>query len=253
MNIIVHRIITIAVLVATSNVAFAQIDLGTAGNYAVLAGSTVTNTGPSRVDGGHIGVSAGTAITGFGPGLLLAPYTFHRNDADATQAKVDLGIAYFSAANLSISRTLTGVDLGGLTLTPGVYFFASSAQLTGQLTLDYEGDPNAQFVFQIGSTLTTASNAAVIAINNGADPAGCSVFWQVGSSATIGTDSAFAGHILAMASITMQTRATLLSGSLLAQTGAVTLDSNEILNCIPAPSALLSFSIILRSRRRRAM
>jgi hypothetical protein len=205
------------------------ITLGTAGDFAVLGGSTVTNTGSSLIDGGHLGLSPGSSITGFPPGVLLAPYTTHIGDGAALQAHNDLQTAYNAAAGLAMTQELTGQNLGGLTLTPGVYFFASSAFLTGALTLDYLGDPNALFVFQIGSTLITASNAMITAINGGVGP-GCNLFWQVGSSATLGTNTSFAGHILALQSITMNTGAGLYGGSALALNGAVTLDTNVINN-----------------------
>jgi hypothetical protein len=229
--------------------------LGTAGGFSVLGGSAVTNTGSSVIDGGDVGVSPGTSITGFPPGGVLAPYTFHDGDAVALQAQSDLVTAYNVAAGLSVTQELTGHDLGGLTLRPGVYFFSSSAQLTGTLTLDNLGDPNALFVFQIGSTLTTASNSSVLTINGGTGT-GCNVIWQVGSSATIGTGTSFEGHILALTDITMNTGATLL-GSALARNGAVTLDANTISNAncgsgtggeisaVPLPSAaLLGLSIL---------
>jgi type VI secretion system secreted protein VgrG len=216
----------------------AAITLGTAGNFAVLGGTTVTNTGPSVIDGGDLGVSPGSAITGFPPGIVMPPFTIHAMDAVALQAQNDLATAYNAAAGLLPHTDLTGQNLGGLTLTPGTYFFSSAAQLTGILTLNSQNDPNAQFVFQIGSTLTTASNSSVVTINGGLMP-GCTVFWQVGSSATLGTNTAFEGHILALASITMNTGATILDGSALARNGAVTLDSNHISNCttsIPEPA-----------------
>lgn len=215
----------------------AEIILGTAGRFAVLGGSTVTNTGSSVIAGGNVGVSPGTSITGFPPGTVAAPYTFHAGDAEALQAQTDLTSAYNTAAGRSPTGVLTGQDLGGLTLSPGVYFFASSAQLTGTLTLDNLGDPLAEFVFQIGSTLTTASNSSVVTINGGAMP-GSTVFWQVGSSATLGTNTAFEGHILALTSITLTTGATILNGSALARNGAVTLDTNTIINAVPEPATL---------------
>ena len=206
--------------------------LGTAGNFSVLAGSTVTNTGPSVLNGGDVGVSPGSAIIGFPPGIVVPPYTMHAGDAVALQAQNDLTTAYNAAAGLVPTQNLTGQNLGGLTLLPGVYFFSTSAQLTGTLTLNDQGDPNAQFVFQIGSTLTTASNSSVVTINGGGSMPGCTVFWQVGSSATLGTGTAFEGHILALTSITLNTGSTILDGSALARNGAVTLDSNSITNCV---------------------
>lgn len=233
------------------------ITLGTAGNFAVLAGSTVTNTGSTIINGGNVGVSPGTAITGFPPGTVNPPYTTHSADAVASQAQSDLGHAYSVAAGLAPTQDLTGTDLGGLILTPGVYFFSSSAQLTGKLTLDDQGNSNAQFVFQIGSTLTTASNASVTTINGGSTPP-CDIFWQVGSSATLGTGTAFEGHILALTSITMKTDATILDGSALARNGAVTLDTNTITNCassVPEPTtlgllAIGAVGIVLMAKRR---
>ena len=227
----------IVALAALPLQADAEIILGAAGRYAVLAGSTVTNTGPSVIDGGSVGVSPGASITGFPPGTVVAPFTFHAGDADALQAQTDLTSAYNTAAGLSPTLVLTGQDLGGLTLSPGVYFFLSSAQLTGTLTLDNLGNPLAEFVFQIGSTLTTASNSSVVTINGGALP-GSTVFWQVGSSATLGTNTAFEGHILALTSITLTTGATILNGSALARNGAVTLDTNTIINAVPEPATL---------------
>jgi hypothetical protein len=213
----------------------ADVVLGTAGNFAVLGGSTVTNTGLSVIIGGNVGVSPGSAITGFPPAIVAPPFTTHAADAVALQAQNDLTTAYNTAAGLTPTQNLTGTNLGGLTLTPGVYFFSSSAQLTGKLTLNDEGNPNAQFVFQIGSTLTTASNSSVVTINGGTMP-GCDVFWQIGSSATLGTGTAFEGHILALTSITMNTGATILDGSALARNGAVTLDDNVIDNCTSCAS-----------------
>jgi len=216
------------------------IDLGTAGYYAILAGSAVTNTGPSVIDGGDVGVSPGTSITGFPPGTITPPYTI--DNADAAKAQTDLTTAYNAAAGLAPTENLTGQNLGGLILTPGVYFFSSSAQLTGTLTLNDQGNPNAQFVFQIGSTLTTGTDASVVTINGGSMP-GCTVFWQVGSSATLGTGTTFEGHILALTSITLDPNASIADGSALASNGAVTLSgTNNITNCVssavPEPATI---------------
>jgi len=216
----------------------AAIVLGTAGNFVVLAGSAVTNTGSSILNGGDVGVNPGSAITGFPPGTVVAPFTTYAADAVALQAQTDLTSAYNAAAGLAATQNLTGQDLGGLILLPGVYFFSSSAHLTGVLTLDNQGDPNAEFVFQIGEALMTAGSSSVVTINGGSTP-GSTVFWQVGSSATLGTSSSFEGHILALTSITLTTGATILDGSALARNGAVTLDTNSITNSvIPEPTTM---------------
>lgn len=234
-------------IAAVATPARATITLGSAQSFGVLGGSTVTSTGPTVV-AGDVGVWPGVAITGFPPGLVILGTT-HAGDAVAQQAQSDLTIAYVAAAGLAPTATLTGTDLGGLTLTPGVYFFSSSAFLTGTLTLDAQVDPNAEFIFQIGSTLVTASSSSVLTIN-GADA--CQIYWQVGSSATLGTDTAFLGHILALTSITLNTRATILEGSALARNGAVTMDSNTITAC-PTPGAVMVLGpglAIFASRRR---
>jgi hypothetical protein len=215
---------TFSVFLLSAVCSFAQsaVPLGTAANFAVLGGTTVTNTGATTIDG-SVGVAPGTAITGFPPGVVTGG-AIHPGDATAVQAQSDLTVAYNDAAAETVTQVLTGQDLGGLTLTPGVYFFASSAQLTGTLTLNGLGNANAIFVFQIGSTLTTATNAAVTAIN-GAQSA--NIFWQVGSSATLGSGTSFIGNILALTSITTTTGA-FVAGRLLARNGAVTLDTNAI-------------------------
>ena len=229
----------IAVLVAAllaSSARAAAVPLGTAESFAVLAGSTVTNTGPSVISG-DLGVSPGTAVTGFPPGTVTAG-TIHAADSVAAQAESDLAIAYANAAGRSSTATISA-DLAGRTLTPGVYTSSSSLGLSGDLTLDAQGDPNAVFVFQAGSTLTVGSASHVLLI--GAAQA-CNVFWQVGSSATLGSSSAFAGNILALTSISLTTDAT-LSGRALARNGAVTLDTNAITKTtcaaatLPPPSA----------------
>ncbi len=198
-----------------------QPSLGTASNFAVLGGSTVTNTGSTAVHG-DVGVSPESSVTGFPPGSVSG--TIHAGDAVALQAQNDLATAYANAVGQSCNVPLSGQDLGGQILTSGVYCFATSAQLTGQLTLDGQGNPASVFIFQIGSTLTTANNASVLLIN-GAQA--CNIFWQVGSSATLGTDTHFTGNILASSSITSTTGA-LSNGSLYAHNGAVTLDTNTI-------------------------
>ena len=195
------------------------VDLGTASSFAVLAGSTVTNTGPSVING-DLGVSPGTAITGFPPGIVNG--TTHSATATALQAKTDTTTAYNDAAGRS-PATAVATELGGRTLTPGVYR-NTTLGITGTLTLDAQGDPNAVFVFQADSTLITASASRVLLIN-GAQA--CNVFWQVGSSATLGTTTEFIGTVLALTSITANNGAT-VEGRLLARNGAVTLDNNTI-------------------------
>jgi len=219
------------VFVLAASSVFAQVTLGpTVGSFAVLGGSTVTNTG-STVVNGNLGVSPGSAVTGFPPGTVLGG-TIHSNDATAIQAQNELTTAYNTAAGLPCTTDLTGIDLGGLTLTPGVYCFTSPAQLTGTLTLNSLGNPSASFLFKIGSTLTNASNSHVVMINGGSS---CNVFWQVGSSATLGTTTTFNGNILALTSITLNT-GTSVSGRALARNGAVTLDTNSITQCALGPA-----------------
>ncbi|PZR66937.1 MAG: sortase [Solirubrobacterales bacterium] len=205
---------------ATAQAAQPAVGLGTANSFAVLGGSTITNTGPTVING-DLGVSPGGAITGFPPGIVNG--TVHAADAVAAQAQSDLTVAYNDAAGRGPAVLLPG-DLGGLILTPGVYNSPSSLLLTGDVTLDAQGDPNAVFIFQVGSTLTTASNSRVL-LANGAQA--CNVFWQIGGSATFGTGTAFIGNILSLQSITFNTRAS-LQGRALARNGAVTLDTNPI-------------------------
>ena len=200
--------------------------LGSAQSFAVLASSTVTNTGSTTVTG-DLGVSPGNAVTGFPPGTVSG--TIHAGDATAAAAQTSNTTAYNDLVSQACTQDLSGQDLGGKTLTAGVYCFSSSAQLTGILTLDAQGNSGAVFVFKIGSTLTTASGASVVEINGGSL---CNVFWQVGSSATLGTTTSFAGNILALASITLDTGAT-ITGRTLAQTGAVTLDTSTVTATCP--------------------
>jgi len=211
----------LATLLALPSLGFAQ-SLGSAASFAVLAGSTVTNTGATTILG-SVGVSPGTGITGIPVGQPTGG-ELHDHDAVAAQAQSDLTVAYNALAGMACGTDLTGQDLGGKTLAPGVYCFNTSAGLTGTLTLDGGGDPNAVFVFQIGSTLTAATSAAVDLIGGAQNT---NVYWQVGSSATLGTSSAFKGNIVALASITLTTGAA-LNGRALARTGQVTMDTNAV-------------------------
>ncbi|MHB1785986.1 MAG: ice-binding family protein [Acidimicrobiales bacterium] len=205
----------------TASAAQPSVGLGTAASFGVLAGSTVTNTGFSNVYG-DLGLYPGTSVTGFPPGIVHG--TEHITDAAAQKAQADLTTAYNDAVGRNPYTLVTG-DLGGQTLVPGVYKGAPSLGLTGTVTLDGQNDPNSVFIFQApSSTLTTASNSAV-ALIRGAQA--CNVFWQVGSSATLGTNTNFVGTILALTSATLDTGAT-VAGRVLAQNGAVTLDDNAI-------------------------
>jgi len=201
--------------------------LGAARSFAALAGSTVTSTGLTVVTG-DVGVSPGTSITGFGPGTVVDG-AIHAGDATALQAQADAALAYAFLRDMPgvAANNLSGTNLGGLTLAPGVHTFDAAAQLTGDLTLDAGGDSGALFVFQIGGTLTTASGAHVFVINGGADYDESNVFWQVGSSATLGSGTAFTGTILAFTSVTMATGTSMI-GNALALNGAVTMASNAV-------------------------
>lgn len=226
-----RRLVGVAVLATVACAAVpvaaqaAAVNLATASPFVVLGGSAVTNTGPSVLNG-DLGVSPGTSLSGFGLPAVVNGAT-HNNDAVAAQAQSDLTTAYNVAAGQSIppGNDLTGTDLGGLSLTAGAYGFSTSAQLTGQLTLDAQGDPNAQFVFVIGSTLTTESASSVI-LTNGASP--CNVYWKVGSSATLGSTTAFIGNLMALSDVSLNNGVT-VTGRILARNGQVTL-INDVLS-----------------------
>ncbi|MDD5141681.1 MAG: ice-binding family protein [Verrucomicrobiales bacterium] len=202
--------------------------LGSAGSgFAVLAGSTVANTAFTTVNG-DLGLSPGSAVTGFPPGIVTG--TQHVADIAAAQAQLDLTVAYNDAAGRTVGAISVAGNLGGMTLPPGLYKSTSSLEISsGDLTLDAKGDANAVFIFQIASTLTTTSGRQVV-LSGGAKAA--NVYWQVGTSAVLGTTSVFKGTIMADQSITLTTGAT-LEGRALARIAAVTLDSNVI--TIPAP------------------
>ncbi len=196
--------------------------LAAAESFAVLAGSSVANTGATIISGGDLGLSPGSAVTGFPPGAFTAPAA--EDLPDSAQAQIGLTNAYNGVVALS-GATALPADMAGLILPPGLYKAASASQLsTGTVTLDAQGDPNAVFVFQIGTTLTTAGNTQ-ITLANGAQAR--NIFWAVGTSATLGTNSVFEGTIMALASITLN-NGVALQGRALASVGAVTLDSNVV-------------------------
>ncbi|HEY0390831.1 MAG TPA: ice-binding family protein [Solirubrobacterales bacterium] len=202
----------------------APVGLGTAAPFVVLGGTTVTNVGPSVLNG-NLGVSPGTELEGFGLPAVINGST-HATDEVAAQAQLDLTAAYDAAAGQPVlpANDLSGTDLGGLKLAPGTYRYNAAALLTGALTLDAEGDPNAEFVFQIGSQLTTESASSVLLVN-GASP--CNVYWQVGSSADLGTTTSFQGSLMALTSISLKSKATVV-GRMLARNGQVSLIENTL-------------------------
>jgi hypothetical protein len=214
-----------------------HLDLGAATSFGILAGSTITNVpGNATHVSGDVGVSPGTSITGMDAPSYISGI-FHRNDFVSASAESSLGVAIAAAQALTGAVTIPA-DIGGSTILPGLYSVASSLAITGNVVLDARGDPNAVWIFLIGSTLTTAASNSGVILVGGAEAA--NVFWIVGSSATLGINTAFAGNILAQVSITVNTSAS-VNGRLLARTGAVTLDGNGVvvfqaceLNPLPA-------------------
>lgn len=253
----VYALALVLIAATTGDRVAAQvIVLGAAESFVVLGGSTVTNVGTTHLVG-DLGVSPGTAITGFGGASTVTGGSIHADDALAMQAHDDTATAYTQLAGLSSVQDLTGQDLGGLTLTPGVRNFSSSAGLTGTLILDGLGQLNPLFVFQIGSTLTTATSASISLIN-GANAS--NVWFQVGSSTTLATGTFFQGSIIALTSNTLATSVT-MDGRILAINGAVTLDTASIevpVAAIPEPAeasvvlaGLAAIGVCLRRFRMR--
>jgi hypothetical protein len=215
------------ILLTQSACSQSAVPLGSTAGFAVLAGSTVTNTGSSTVTG-DLGVSPGSAVTGFPPGTVVG--TIHVTDTAAAGAMADLTIAYNDAAGRTLCPVSVAGNLGGQTLTPGLYKSTSGLEISsGDLTLDARGNANAVFIFQMASTLDTAAGVHVI-LAGGAKAS--NVFWQVGSSATLGTNSTFVGTIMADQSVSLNNGAT-LQGRALARIGAVTLDASTVTK--PAP------------------
>jgi hypothetical protein len=231
-----YRVLLLASIVGLVSVGVAgaaavPVPLATTGSFSVLAGAGISNTGPTTVSG-DIGTFPTTSISGLGS--LTVGGANHAGDAVTQQAKNDLVTAYDTAAGEGPTNPITA-DLGGHTLLPGVYNSASSMGLTGALTLNAQGNPNSVFVFQVGSAFTSASGSQINLIN-GAQA--CNVYWQIGSSATLGTGSSFVGTVLALTSITVTTGVT-IDGRVLARNGAVTLDTDTITTsaCTTSPTS----------------
>jgi hypothetical protein len=197
--------------------------LGTLETFAIIAGTTVTVTGSTTTIAGNVGVSPGAAVTGMPVGQPTEGVV-HAGNATAATAQAGLTVLYDELAGRACGTDLTGEDLGGMTLTPGIYCFDTTAGLTGALILNGQGNPDAVFIIKVGSTLTTASNA-VVTLTGGARAA--NVFWQAGSSVTLGTGTAFQGNLVALTSITVNAGSSLV-GRALARNGAVTIETSAL-------------------------
>lgn len=212
-----------SVVIPVQSVAMADTDLKDASYFAVLSGTAVTNTGETTITG-DLGLSPGTSVDGFPPGIITG--TIRINDALATQAKLDATTAFNDLAGRTSTDIVTLSDnIGGLTLTPGLYKSTSTLSISsGDLTFDALGNPDAVFIIQIASSLTTTSDRKVILTGQAM---ASNIFWQVGSSATFGTTTLFKGTVIALQAITFNTGASLVGGAI-AINGGVTLDGNDI-------------------------
>jgi hypothetical protein len=241
------KLLTISLLVLSLGISvFAQtdtetvkIDLGTADKFAVLAGAGIANTSAHTYIIGDVGSSPTCTVTGLKQSQVNGNLYLKCNAVTA-KAQEGLTAAYTQAADAKCGTDLTGKDLGGMNLGPGVYCFSTTASLTGTLTLNAHGNPDAQWIFQIGSALTTATNAKVVMVlghKQAAEPPwknglrGCNVYWQIGSSATIGSSNTFVGKILALDSITLGSG--VLRGKALASTAAVSITGRETVDGPP--------------------
>jgi len=227
---------------AQTDTAAVKINLGTADNFALLGGSGITNVSAQTYIIGAVGSSPTPTITGLTQSQVKG-HLYLKSSPVTAKAQKNLTVAYDQAAGAHCGTDLTGKDLGGMRLGPGVYCFSSSAGLTGTLILDAHGNPESQWVFQIGSTLTTATNSKVVMVLGHKAPPwekglrGCNVYWQVGSSATIGTSSTFVGKILALTSITLNGGT--FRGKGLARNGAITMSAQETVDGPPCDSAVV--------------
>jgi hypothetical protein len=224
--------------------AIATTILGSAAAFAVLGAADVTNTGASTLVG-NLGVYGGTSITG--SSTITLDGAIHQTDAVAHQAQTDANSAFTSLAAMPVTTNLSGQDLGNVgVLAPGVYQFTSSAQLTGALVLNFASNPNQPFVFLVGTALTTATGSSVTVIGGGNDSL---VYWDVGSSATLGTDTDFLGTIIADQSITLDTGARIGCGRAIALVGGVTMDADTVStlcnqgNYVPEPGSLFILTV----------
>jgi hypothetical protein len=214
-----------------------KINLGTADRFALLGGSGITNVSARTFVIGDVGSSPTPTVKGIKPGQVKG-HVYLKPSPVTAAAQRGLTTAYNQAAGATCGTVLTGQDLGGMKLVPGVYCFATSAQLTGTLTLDAQGNPNAQWIFQMGTTLTTAKNSKVVVNLGGKGGRGCNVYWQAGSSATIGKGSIFVGKVLALTSVTLN--GGVLRGKALARNAAITISAQETVDgpsCLAAGTA----------------
>jgi Ice-binding-like len=226
---------------AQTDTAAVKINLGTADKFALLGGSGITNVSAQTYIIGDVGSYPTPKITGLTQAQVKG-HLYLKASPVTRQAQKDLTVGYNDAAGAPCGTDLTDKDLGGMRLGPGVYCFKSSAGLTGTLTLDAHGNVNSQWIFQMGSTLTTASNSKVVMVLGHVQPLwekglrGCNVYWQVGSSATIGTGSIFVGKILALTSITLNGGT--FRGKGLARNGAVSMSAQETVDGPPCDSVV---------------
>jgi hypothetical protein len=248
----INALLLAALVSCTGHHAQAQtIVLGSAASFAVLGSTTVTNTGFTTVTG-DLGVSPSGSIVGFAPGVVSGG-TIHLNDGTSALARTDASTAFTQLAALTSTSNRSGQDLGGLTLTSGVYTYSAAAAMNGILTLDGQNQSNALFVFQIGSTLTTTNSS--FNLINGASAS--NVWFQVGSSATLGLNTLFSGTIIASTTDTLAAGVT-VNGRVIALNGAVNLDTNQITNvaAIPEPATTafiasgLTLLVVVGFRRR---